>query len=213
MKTVAYTGRFYTTADRVRPPGAEIEEGNLLAKSLAYNPSQTAAREPVVVRRESIETLSPTAWQTGVAPSTSGLASASSTYPAPPPSWTSFFTQSMSVLSGSGEDSTDKDKELVNSNSMAHGKDYNPDQRHFITRFLQSTSITPDPHEQSFESFHTPQSSPSADDGNMSDVFVTPPPIPDPASAGTGAAATGQSSGLRTPTPPCATSRPLVSDT
>jgi hypothetical protein len=115
----------------------------------------------------------------------------------------------MSVLSGSGEDSTDKDKDLVNSNSIAHGKDYNPDQRHFITRFLQSTSISPDPHEQSFESFHTPPSSPSADDGNMSDVFVTPPPSPDPAS---GASATGLSLGLRTPTPPCTTSRPLVSD-
>jgi hypothetical protein len=31
VKTDAYTGRFYTTPDLVRPPGAEIEEGKLLA--------------------------------------------------------------------------------------------------------------------------------------------------------------------------------------
>jgi hypothetical protein len=156
MKTIAYTGHFYTTPDLVRPPGAEIEEENLLATSLAYNLSQTAAREPVVVRRESIEMLSPTAWQTGVAPSTSGLASASSTYPAPPPSWTALITQSMSVLSGSGEadtnldliahvvpthgstrglDITGRDYSSANE-SEKDGKDYNPDQQHFIKRFL-----------------------------------------------------------------------------
>jgi hypothetical protein len=44
MKTVAYTGRFYTTPDRVRPPGAEIEEGNLLATSLAYPKLQPESR-------------------------------------------------------------------------------------------------------------------------------------------------------------------------
>jgi hypothetical protein len=57
MKTVAYTGRFYTTPDLVRPPGAEIEEGNLLATNFSLVADfdsinfplhpQTAAREPV----------------------------------------------------------------------------------------------------------------------------------------------------------------------
>jgi hypothetical protein len=41
----------------------------------------------------------------------------------------------------------------------------------------------------------------------MSDVFVTPPPSPGLATAGTTAAATGLSSGLRTSTPPCKTLR------
>jgi hypothetical protein len=59
MKTIAYIGHFYTTPDLVRPPGTEIEEGNLLAA----NPSlvtgldsinflldpRTAARKPVLV--------------------------------------------------------------------------------------------------------------------------------------------------------------------
>jgi hypothetical protein len=31
MKTIAYTGHFYSTPDLVRPPGAEKEERNLLA--------------------------------------------------------------------------------------------------------------------------------------------------------------------------------------
>jgi hypothetical protein len=83
---------------------------------------------------------------------------------------------------------------------------------------VRSDSISPESKDQSFESFHTPPSSPRADGGNMSDVFVTPPPSPGLATAGTTAAATGLSSGLRTSTPPCATlrtpstMRPLLSD-
>jgi hypothetical protein len=38
--------------------------------------------------------------------------------------------------------------------SEKDGKDYNPNQQHFITQFLRSTSISPEPtNEQSFESF------------------------------------------------------------
>jgi hypothetical protein len=133
----------------------------------------------------------------------------------------------MSVLSGGGEADTDLDliahvvpthgstrgldvtgRDYSSANeSEKDGKDYNPDQQHFITRFLRSDSISPESNDQSFESFHTPPASPRADGGNMSDVFVTPPPSPGLATAGTTAAARGLSSGLRTSTPPCATLR------
>jgi hypothetical protein len=59
MKTVAYTGCFYTT-DLVRPPGAKIEEGHLLATNFSLGSDfdsinfslhpQTAARKPVKAR-------------------------------------------------------------------------------------------------------------------------------------------------------------------
>jgi hypothetical protein len=216
---------------------------------LLKNPSQTAAIEPVLVRRAStnevVESFSytglnfsnsvrnPLETQTSTAPSTSGLASTGGTYPAQPPSWTALSTQSMSVLSGIGEIDTDTDRDLdliahvvpthgtprgsprgldvtgrdysTANEAEKEGKDYNPDQQHFITRFLRNTGI--ESNDQSFESFHTPPSSPRADGGNMSNVFVTPPPSPDPATAGTTAAAAGLISGLRTPTPPCATLR------
>jgi hypothetical protein len=41
MKTMAYTDHFYTTPDPVRPPGAEIEEGNQLCLLETGNPSGT----------------------------------------------------------------------------------------------------------------------------------------------------------------------------
>jgi hypothetical protein len=59
MKTFLRTERYYTSPNRVRPPGAEKEQDIDLATSfsnseLLKNPSQTAAIEPVLVRRVSI---------------------------------------------------------------------------------------------------------------------------------------------------------------
>jgi hypothetical protein len=59
MKSHSRTDRFYTTPNLVRPPGAEIGEGNLLATNLSTGfdsidfmlDLQTAAREPVLTRR------------------------------------------------------------------------------------------------------------------------------------------------------------------
>jgi hypothetical protein len=97
MKTVAYTGRFYTTPDRGRPPGAEIEQENLPPNfssvadfdsiDFSLDP-QTAARKPVLARRVGIngneidpQTLSTTPWPIGITPSTGGLTSAGSMLP------------------------------------------------------------------------------------------------------------------------------------
>jgi hypothetical protein len=83
MKTFSYTDRFFTTPDRVRPPGAEIEEGNLLATDFSLVTDfdaihflldpQTAAREPVfaggvngneISKEIDPHTLSTTSWPT-----------------------------------------------------------------------------------------------------------------------------------------------------
>jgi hypothetical protein len=55
MKTPLCTERYYTSPNRVRPPGAEIEQDIDLATSF-WNPefSQTAAIELVLVRGASI---------------------------------------------------------------------------------------------------------------------------------------------------------------
>jgi hypothetical protein len=72
VRCASINERSYTSPDRMGPPGAEIEQNIDLATSFSLkNQSKTAAIESVLV---SIETLSPAA-----------LASASSTYPAPPP--------------------------------------------------------------------------------------------------------------------------------
>jgi hypothetical protein len=74
--------------------------------------SITAATEPVLGGREIIDrndnfSTSPKLVRHTRAELENESASTSSTYPAQPPSWTALFTHSMSVLSGSGEVSTD----------------------------------------------------------------------------------------------------------
>jgi hypothetical protein len=104
-------------------------------------------------------------------------------------------TQSMPILpGGSGEGS-------VSSDLIPHD-DLNTD-NHFITRFLRQTgrttpmdggSLIPLKNscellniDQSFESFHTPPSSPCAETGDETlEVFVTPPPSPSAAGASLG---------------------------
>jgi hypothetical protein len=253
----AYTGSFYTTPDLVRPPGAEIEEGNLLAtkSSLVTGLDSTnslldpltAAREPVLARRGSngkdieTQTIITLSRPTGTAPSTGGLASAGSANAAQPPSWTALFTQSMSVLSGSGEVSTDKDLDLI-----AHVETTVPDRAvnreklsttarqtsaAHSTSGLASTGGTNPAQTPSWTALFTQSMSVLSGSGDISvDKDLTalvvlrgsPPGLVD-----TGndynpdqqrGSAMGLSSGLRTSTPPCATlrapstMRPLLSD-
>jgi hypothetical protein len=128
MKTVAYSGHFYTTPNLVRPPGAEIEEGNLLVSNSFLTNStnvdplpQTAAREPVFVRHADInfyttpDLVRPPGAEIEdgnlISPRTAARDPVfarredpqSSRTTAQLPSFPAFFTQSMSVLSGSGE--------------------------------------------------------------------------------------------------------------
>jgi hypothetical protein len=161
MKTFLRTGRYYTSPNRVRPQGAEISQDIDLATSfsnskLLKNPSQTAAIEPVLLRRASInEGLTPDlrANPTGEASSQGHFITRflTSTGPADVPdtgpnlacgtsSWTALLTQSMSILGGG-----------CGSKRFNESIDIN-------LSVLNSTNILNN--DQSFESYHTPPSSP-----------------------------------------------------
>jgi hypothetical protein len=99
------------------------------------------------------EIRSTTAWPIGTDPSKSGLASTSGTYAAKTPSWTTLFTHSMSVLSGSGEISADKDRDGLTAHVVPRGSprgledtDYNPDQPHFTDRGCLTANNHDQPH-------------------------------------------------------------------
>jgi hypothetical protein len=103
VETCSYTDRFNTIPDRVGPPGTEIAQEKVLAMNFSNSARNPLVRNLCGGPDLNREMLSTTAWPTGTAPSISGLASTSGTYPAQTLSWTALFTHSMSVLSGSGE--------------------------------------------------------------------------------------------------------------
>jgi hypothetical protein len=165
MKTIAYTGHFYTTPDLVRPPGAEIEEGNLLAG----NPSLvtgidsidpqtftdvliTAATEPVLEGREIIDGNDHfiTRFLNSTSPE--------STSPTQPCTWTSLLTQSMSIVGGGNV----SDLNVLDADN-------------------------------SYDSFHTPPPSPCAGLDVSVEVFVTPPSSPATTGMVTSGKSTGSS--------------------
>ena len=151
MKTVAYSGHFYTTPDLVRPPGAEIEEGNQLCLLETGNPSGTI--ECDIRPQDHFITRFLTSTDPTDVPDTDPNMTCESS------SWTALLTRSMSILGGG-----------YGSKSFSESIDSN-------LSVLNSTYLLNN--DQSFESYHTPPSSPCAGvSDEVSEVFVTPPPSP-----------------------------------